>query len=416
MKNILIIYPHWHPANLAGVHRPRLIGNYLPEMGWHPIILTVKPEYYEEKPDLELQLTFRDHFEVIRVDAFPIPRPRVVGDLGIRAFFQLLKKAKEICKSRKIDFVWIPVPSYYPALIGRLLYNKFKIPYGIDYIDPWTRSSEAYKDFGIRMKLSLLTAEWLEPIAVHHARLISGVSKLYYQPVLDKNFRDRAVLDVAMPYGFDPNDHEITLDIPLPWDSIENCNPFLYAGAFLPNSRFFYELLFLSIDELIKEKKWNPNNHLFFIGTGQYPGKTIKELSEKYNCSYYIHEFRERRPFLHILNYLRNAKGILVIGSTSPHYTASKIFQAILSKKPIFAIFHNKSTVIDILNETKSDHYLVKYVEEQEQTNLKSEIKKVFLDFVNDIKDWAPLYETLNKYSSKESTRLLVEQLDKISD
>lgn len=29
MKTVLIIYPHWVPANLAGVQRPRLIVNYL---------------------------------------------------------------------------------------------------------------------------------------------------------------------------------------------------------------------------------------------------------------------------------------------------------------------------------------------------------------------------------------------------
>lgn len=411
----MIIYAHWHPANLAGVHRPRLIGNYLPEMGWHPIILTVKPKYYEEKPDPDFKHTFKDHFEVIRVNAFPIPRPRLIGDLGIRAFYQLYKKAKEIICARKIDFIWIPVPSYYPALIGRLLFNKFKVPYGIDYIDPWTRPSEAYKDFGIRMRLSLLAADWLEPIAVKHASLISGVSKLYYKPVLDKNFNNQDVLDAAMPYGFDPGDHEVDLDIPLPWDKIENCIPFVYAGAFLPNARFFHELLFQSIAELITEGAWNPKAHLFFIGTGNYPGKTIKEIAKEFGCNQYIHEHRERKPFLHILNYLTKSKGVLVIGSTSPHYTASKIFQSLLSKQPVFAIFHRESTVVEILNETKANNYLVKYSEEVDVQILRNEIKQAFQNFVQATENWAPALENLNKYSAKESARILVEQLEVIS-
>jgi hypothetical protein len=57
MKNILIIYPHWPPSNLAGVHRARLIANFLPEFDWHPIILTVDPDYYEEKPDWDMLKT-----------------------------------------------------------------------------------------------------------------------------------------------------------------------------------------------------------------------------------------------------------------------------------------------------------------------------------------------------------------------
>src|SRR5690606_8842440 len=114
MKNLLIIYPHWHPANLAGVHRPRLIGNFLPEFGWHPIILTVKEEFFEETPDLDFKKTFRDHFEVHRVNAFPLGKIRIFGDIGIRSFWQLYRGAKKIIAAKEIDFIWIPVPSYYP--------------------------------------------------------------------------------------------------------------------------------------------------------------------------------------------------------------------------------------------------------------------------------------------------------------
>jgi hypothetical protein len=69
MKNILIIYPHWPPSNLAGVHRARLIANFLPEFDWHPIILTVDPDYYEEKPDWDMLKTVNQEIEVIHVKA-----------------------------------------------------------------------------------------------------------------------------------------------------------------------------------------------------------------------------------------------------------------------------------------------------------------------------------------------------------
>jgi len=139
MQNILIIYPHWPPSNLAGVHRARLISNYLPDFNWHPIILTVKSEFYEETLDPDMLKTVSDKTEIHYVNAFKVSKPRIIGDIGLRAFFQLKKAALQIVKTKKIDFIWIPIPSFYIAILGRIIYNKTKIPYGIDYIDPWVR-------------------------------------------------------------------------------------------------------------------------------------------------------------------------------------------------------------------------------------------------------------------------------------
>jgi hypothetical protein len=38
-----------------------------------------------------------------------------------------------------------------------------------------------------------------------------------------------------------------------------------------------------------------------------------------------------------------------VVGSTEPHYTPSKVFQAILSRRPVFAMLHEDSTSVDVL-------------------------------------------------------------------
>ena len=278
MKNILIIYPHWPPSNLAGVHRARLIANFLPDFDWKPIILTVHPDYYEEKPDWDILKTVNKDIEVIHVPAKKVGKPRIIGDIGLRAFTQLKKKALEILKNREINFVWIPIPSFYTAVLGRVLYNKTKIPYGIDYIDPWVRDISNRKN--LRAILSNLVARFLEPYAVKKATLISGVSTPYYQSVLDRNFKNKTIEHIGMPYGFDPNDHQIKLEnINYPWDDYPGCIPFIYAGAFLPKSDLFTDLLFKAIAELKAEEQWNQKVKLFFIGTGNYSHKSVEEFS-----------------------------------------------------------------------------------------------------------------------------------------
>jgi hypothetical protein len=40
-----------------------------------------------------------------------------------------------------------------------------------------------------------------------------------------------------------------------------------------------------------------------------------------------------------------------VLGSTERHYTPSKVFQAILSKRPVFAMLHAESTAIGMIEQ-----------------------------------------------------------------
>jgi hypothetical protein len=412
MKNILIIYPHWPPSNLAGVHRPRLIANFLPEFGWHPIVLTVNPSFYEEKPDWDMLKTVREDIEVHYVDARKVGKLRIIGDIGLRAFCQLKIKALQLIREKKIDFIWIPIPSFYTAILGRKLHDKTSVPYGIDYIDPWVRDISNRKN--VRSILSLLIARILEPYSIKKAALISGVAEAYFKPALNRNFKNKTPVQVAMPYGFDPSDHQIKLEkIDYPWDKFPSCIPYIYAGAFLPNSGLFIDLLFKSINMLKSEGKFDSRIKLFFVGTGNYQHKSITEYADENFVSEHIIEIRERYPFLHVLNFLSAAKGVVLIGSTEKHYTASKTFQSILSGKPVFSILHAESTAVDVFKECGADNWLVEYSENKEMEKFLIEIKEKLRNFVNQQKVYQPNIDMLDKYSSKQSAKDLVDNIEK---
>jgi hypothetical protein len=413
MKKLLIIYAHWHPSNLAGVHRPRLIGNYLAEYGWKPRVLTVEEQYFEENPDPDFEKTFSPDFEVTRVKAFPIIKPRLIGDIGLRAFFQLYKKAKEIIRTEKIDFIWVPIPSFYQAVLGRMLYEKTGIPYGIDYIDPWIRNISGRKK--LRAVFSNWIARMLEPYAVKKVSLISGVSTSYYQPVLERNLKDKIIEHVGMPYGFDPNDHNITLkNLSYPWDEFPGCKPILYAGAFLPQSGLFMRLLFKTVSEFKSNGRWNSNIRFFFVGTGSYQHKSVKSYAKEAGIGDIVVEIRERKPFLHVLNYLDVTWRVMIIGSTEKHYTASKTFQALLSKRPVFTMFHEKSSAIDIIKEASADKFTFSYSEQMTEEDILDKLKPMLAEFIKEDIHWKPGFQKLDKYSARNSAKLLVEKLDKI--
>lgn len=452
MKTILIIYPHWHPANLAGVHRPRLIGNFLHELGWKPRVLTVEARYFEETPDPDFQKTFSPNFDVTRVKALPLMRPRLMGDIGLRAFNQLYKAALQIIRTEQIDFIWLPIPSFYNALLGRLLFEKTGIPYGIDYIDPWVRDLTNQKKW--RTRMSLWVAKLLEPIAVKKASLISGVSYPYYEPVIKRNFPLIAVqLDangnnpgslekpkpynltptllnphtnlpfthVAMPYGFDPNDHHIKLEnLQFPWESTLNSEPetqnlkiWLYAGAFLPNSHVILQAFFMAIKVLREQKLWDETIRLWFIGTGNYPAKSIESYAKDYCLDDIVTEKRDRYPFLQVLNFLNEANTVLIIGSTEKHYTASKTFQSLLSNRPVISAFHHQSSAIQVMEDCKADAFTMRYKPEMSQQEMVDAFKAVLLKRLqNDA--WNPDLSALDQYSAKESARMLVEGMERV--
>lgn len=415
MKNLLIIYPHWPPSNLAGIHRARLIANFLPELDWKPTVLTVSSKYYEEKPDHDLLRTVDDRVEVIHVKAFPTLRYfRVIGDIGIRAFPFIYKKAVELLDNNHFDFIWIPIPSFYLSLMGRLLKAKSGVKYGIDYIDPWVRPLALHESWISKAGISRLFARFLEPIAIKRASLISGVSEAYYMPAIVRNKMKNRVIHVSMPYGFDPGDHEIQPSEPrIPWDEADGKINLVYAGAFLPKSHMFLKTLFTVIQRIKESNAISTNFHLYFLGTGSYGGKQISEYAIESEVDDVVTEVNERIPYLNVLHILSKADAIMVIGSTEKHYTASKTFQAILSKRPVFAILHRESTAIKVLVEVKADDFIVPWDEDKDFNQLSVEIE-LKLTRLLESKNRVELdIKQLESYSSLVSAKKLIEGIER---
>ena len=137
MKKLLIVYPHWPPSNLAGVHRSRLIANFSREFGWDVTVLTVNESHYEETLDPDLCKLVAPHVEVVKTEAwgvFELLGRRLIGDIGIRGWFHLRKRMLALLRSKDYDFVWIPIPSWYTSLLGRVAGKNADSV--CDYIDP----------------------------------------------------------------------------------------------------------------------------------------------------------------------------------------------------------------------------------------------------------------------------------------
>jgi hypothetical protein len=419
MKKILIISPHYPPSNLAAVHRSRLFAEHLPTFGWEPIILSVDERDYEESLDWNLHALLPKNQHIEKVRAFPVSKPRLIGDIGLRAFFQLRSRALELVKSESIDFVYIPIPSFYTALIGPYLRRKSGVKYGIDYIDPWVHCFPGSDKLLSRHWFSMHISKFLEPKAVKYATLITGVAEGYYQGMIDRNpqLKTSAVF-AAMPYGGEAKDHESlnALNIkPYLFNKNEKFQ-LVYAGAMLPNAYGPLEVIFKTISS---NKAQFLDVEFHFIGTGYLSNDpnshNIKSLADKYGLwGSIVFEYPKRIPYLDVLVHLGISDGVFILGSTEPHYTPSKTYQGVLSKKPIFAVLHEKSTAAKVLYETNAGQSLC--------FNGEIELKKIEDDFVLSFSEFRRFAMNFNpgqvnhklfeEYSSKSVTKKLAEALD----
>lgn len=419
MKKILIITPHYPPSNLAAVHRSRLFAQHLPAFGWEPVILTVHEDFYEEELDWNLHKLLPNGQRIEKVAAYPVTKPRLVGDIGLRAFFQLRKRALELVKNEQIDFLYIPVPSFYVSLIGPYVHRKTGVKYGIDYIDPWVHVFPGSDKIFSRHWFSTKLAKWLEPKAVKQVSLITGVAEGYYKAVLERNphLQERCVTG-AMPYGGEAADHTRLRELHLqPYLFKRNGKlQFVYAGAMLPKA-------YSPLEEIFKAMAAQPalfaGVEFHFIGTGKTPndpqGYNIKPLAERYGLwQSVVFEYPKRIPYLDVLIHLEAADAVFILGSTEPHYTPSKTYQGVLSKKPILAVLHCASTAVEVLQKSAAGIVLA-FNGEEELTQINTSFADVFTAFYGFKQQFQPAQvkqEVFDQYSAKAVTKQLAVLLE----
>lgn len=411
-RTVLIIYPHWPPSNLVGVHRVRLIANALPDHGWTPLILTVHEKHYESSLSPELTTLVREGIEVIKVAADPVRTfgIRTIGDLGLRAFTQLKANARALCKNRQIDFIWFSIPSWYPPLMGAALTQEFSIPFGIDYQDPWVHPLPKDTPRLSRAWITQRAARLLEPIALKSCKLITGINPAYFQGTLDRN-PSLHCHTAAFQLGFDPNDHNREIEVNPPWSS--DAKYLLYPGAFLPLSAPFYEALFSACRPIVEQGRWPGNTILAFIGTSR-PDRPISAIAERHGVKDIVFESAERIPFLEVQQLLRGAEASLVIGSPEAHYSASKVFQCLLSGRPVVAALHQESEAATILNHCNAGSYLALFNPNNPGTFEDRLRRALTALFDGASHHWNPNLEALSPYHAAEGAKVLAEAMETV--
>jgi hypothetical protein len=360
MKRVVLVAPEFPPCNTAGGHRPRLFAKHLAAFGWTPTVLTIRVDAIEGPIDPRLGALVDPSLDVIRTGALPIRPVRLIGDLGLRTLGPHAARLLAMARRSEIDALVVFGPPWFSFTLGPLLGQLHGIPYVVDYIDPWMSDLTAAHAFPSKGWWYHHAAAAIEPIVLRRAAHVTAVSEGILSSLRDRYpWLDRTRMS-AMPYGAEPDDLEASARLAVqPPDfragggEVTIC----FTGALQPKGgdimRAVLEALAAirasgsELGQRLRLRCYGTSNQTW--GHGRH---AVLPLAREVGVEAMVSEIPERIPYLEAMAVLRSCDIVLVTGSADHYYHASKLYPAIVSRRPILAICHEASSIRTVMADT----------------------------------------------------------------
>lgn len=360
VKKVLIISPHFPPVNAADMHRVRQGLPFFKKHGWEPIILCVNPKHVEQSKDTLLLKSIPEEVKIIQVSAFSTKYTRKIGlgNLGLRAFWQMYFAGNKLIKENRFDLIYFSTTVFSIIPLGRLWKQKFKIPFIIDIQDPWRndyylnvskdkRPAKFWFDYWQKKKMEAYTIPSVDGLI--------SVSKGYTDTLKSRYPSIKSIPSLMLSFGAAMNDFEIVeknnVNSKIKLDS-KYIN-LVYVGRGGHDMNKSVDIIFKSFKKGLSLYESFNDIRFWFVGTSYAAEgkgeKTIFPLAKKLNIESYVNEITDRQPYFEAISLLKKSDVIIIPGSDDEDYTASKLHPNILAEKPLIAVFHPNSSVVDTL-------------------------------------------------------------------
>ncbi len=363
MRRVLMVSPHFPPDSSAASHRVRLLAPHLEEAGWSPTVVTLERSAYEGRLDPDLEALVPSSLRVVRAPAWraSVTRRIGLGDLGLRALAGLRHTCRSLLAQERFEALFITVYPVYPALLGAGLKAAFRVPFVLDYQDPWVGAWGDSVGGGPggapdwKSRTSRALGSWLEPKAIDAADALVAVSQGTLDGIVERIPAAARLPHAVIPLGFEPRDFASLRARPpvaSPFDPADGLVHLCYVGTLLPTGAGTLRLLLGALARARADDPAAARVRLHFFGTSNQSASgsyRVLPLAREYGLADVVTEVPGRLDYLDALSVLTHASVILLLGSSERHYTASKLYPALLAQRPILALFHEASSVVSIL-------------------------------------------------------------------
>jgi hypothetical protein len=236
----------------------------------------------------------------------------------------------------------------------------------LDYQDPWVGAwgqsvgggANGSPDWKSRASRALST--WLEPRAVAGADALVAVSQGTLDGVAARVPSAARLPQGVVPLGFEADDFAAVRDRAgaAHFDAADGLVHLAYVGTLLPTGTETLRLLLRALDRARRDDPAAARLRLHFFGTSNQSASSafrVLPVAREVGVADVVTEVPGRLDYLDALSVLTQASAILLLGSSEPHYTASKLYPALLARRPMLALFHEASSVVSILRSIGSE-------------------------------------------------------------
>lgn len=366
MKRLLIVSPHWSPINAPDHQRVRMSLPYYRLHGWEPVVLTVHPDDVAGTREPELERTYPPDVRIVRCRALPLPWTRWIGlgNLGLRAWWPLLRAGSRLLKSERFDLVLFSSTQFITFTLGPLWRRWFGLPYVLDLQDPWR--TDSYERPGAPPP----PGGWKYLLARCLAFLCEGPT--YRRAAGFISVSPRYLADLARRYPWFQNKPQAMIQFGVSAADFEHVRLHPPAGARLARQAGKIHLLYTGaagpimphalnvlFQGFARYRQTHPERaarfQLHFVGTSYVaPGQgtpSVLPVAEQFGLAASVEEIPHRIGHLESLALLLQADALILPGSSDPAYSPSKLYPYYLSGKPILGVVFENSHLKELMTE-----------------------------------------------------------------
>ncbi len=343
------------------MQRVRMSLPYFKQFGWEPSVVTVDARFSEMVKDKLLTESIPVDCKVYEISALPKKYTSKIGfgSLGFRAMWQYRQSVSKILAKEKFDLVYFSTTQFPVCVLGPYWKRKFKVPYVIDMQDPWYSNfyddkNEKPPKYGLVYRLHKI----MEAKAMKQVSGLISVSKYYIDDLKNRYSALDDTPSAVITFGVFADDLKIALKnqnkfVPLLQPAFVNV---VYIGRGGADMHKAIAPVFETLKKgLADQPKLFSRLKFWFFGTSYAPTgqavPTVTPLAAQYGVEDHMVEITGRISYYHALLTMQQADALFIPGSEDPKYTASKIYPCLLTKRPLLAIFNEKSSAVEVLNE-----------------------------------------------------------------
>jgi hypothetical protein len=366
MKRLLIVSPHWPPINAPDHQRVRMSLPHYRQHGWEPVVLAVHPDDVAGPREPELEQTCPPDVRIVRCRALPLRWTRWVGlgNLGLRAWWSLLRAGSRVLKGEPFDLVLFSNTQFITFTLGPIWRRRFGVPYVIDLQDPWR--TDSYEQPGAppppggrKYLLARCLAYLCEGPTYRGAAGFISVSTRYLSDLARRYPWFRHKPQATIRFGVSAADFEyVRLHPPAGIRLGRQAGKvhLLNTGAAGPILPHALNALF---EGFVRYRRAQPERaarfQFHFIGTSYVaPGHgspAVLPVAQRFGLGDCVEEVPHRIGYLESLALLQQADALLLLGSSDPAYSPSKLYPYCLSGKPILGVVFEHSQLEALLRE-----------------------------------------------------------------